>query len=74
MLDPTTTPSFLTPTEVAKLLRVSRSHVQNLQKSGALPSLRIGERRFVIRRVDLDRYLEQSFVQTNGKRKAASHA
>ena len=47
-------PRFLTPEEVADLLRVSRRTVYNWLRSGQLPALRIGKV-WRIRREDIER-------------------
>ena len=46
-------PQFLTPEEVADLLRVSRRTVYNWLRAGQLPAIRIGKV-WRIRREDLD--------------------
>ncbi len=51
-------PHLLRPAEVAAVLRISRSSVQRLVESGALPSLRFGGI-VRIRESDLVRFVEE---------------
>jgi excisionase family DNA binding protein len=48
---------FLTPAEVAAILKIPRERVYRLCSSGALASIPLGENTRRIRRVDLDAYL-----------------
>lgn len=58
-LDAEKIPLILTVVEVAKILRVSRSLVYALVRSGELPSKRMGRRGIIrICRADLIRYIE----------------
>jgi excisionase family DNA binding protein len=49
---------FLTPTEVAALLKIRRETVYRLCSSGVLRSIRLGDNTRRIRRTDLDAYLD----------------
>jgi len=51
---------FLTPAEVAELLRVSSMTVYRLIKSGELPAAKISSS-FRLREDDVDAYLESRF-------------
>lgn len=51
---------FLTPAEVAELLRVSSMTVYRLIKSGELPAAKISSS-FRLRESDVDAYLESRF-------------
>lgn len=53
MRDTEALPRFLTPEEVADLLRVSRRTVYNWLRSGQLPAIRIGKV-WRVRREDID--------------------
>lgn len=53
MSEPASLPRFLTPEEVAGLLRVSRRTVYNWLRSGQLPALRIGKV-WRVRREDIE--------------------
>ncbi len=53
-------PRFLTPAEVAELLRVSPMTVYRLIKAGELRAARIGKS-YRIREQDVDHYLEARF-------------
>ena len=53
---------FLTPAEVADMLRVSTMTVYRLIKSGDLPSTRVGKS-YRLAEDDVDRYLSRSFTQ-----------
>ncbi|MGE3619074.1 MAG: helix-turn-helix domain-containing protein [Acidimicrobiia bacterium] len=56
----TSRPRFLTPAEVAELLRVSPMTVYRLIKAGEIRAARIG-RSFRIREQDVDAYLQARF-------------
>lgn len=51
------TPAAFTAEEAADYLRISRAGIYRLMKNGALPRAKIGDRT-VIRRVDLDAFLD----------------
>ena len=53
---------FLTPAEVADLLRVSSMTVYRLIKAGDLPAVRVGKA-YRIREDDIDRYLADRYTQ-----------
>ena len=53
----------LTLAEVAEELRVSPTHVRRLIATHGLPHIRIGERRIIVRRVDLEAWLETRVVK-----------
>jgi excisionase family DNA binding protein len=53
---------FLTPQEVADLLRVSSMTVYRLIKSGELPAVRVGKA-FRIREDELDAYLAARYTR-----------
>lgn len=55
---PITADALLTTTEVAQLLRVSRTFVYTETREGALPAIRLG-RAVRYRRSDVDNYLAQ---------------
>jgi excisionase family DNA binding protein len=48
--------AMLTPSEVAKALRLSTRHVRNLLAEGELPAVRVGSR-WRVKRTDVDAYL-----------------
>jgi len=48
----------LTLAEVAEELRVSPTQVRRLIAAHGLPHIRIGERRIIVRRADLEAWLE----------------
>lgn len=52
-------PAAFTAEEAADYLRISRAGVYRLMKTGKLPRAKIGDRT-VIRRVDLDAFLERA--------------
>jgi excisionase family DNA binding protein len=56
---------LLTVSEVAATMRVSNMTVYRLIKSGQLPAIRVGKN-FRIRESDVDRYLSDRAVQTDG--------
>jgi excisionase family DNA binding protein len=51
--------SFLKPTEIANVLRVSTQTVRRLIDSGTIPSVVVGKQRRV-ESADLDRYLKRT--------------
>lgn len=53
----------LTLAEVARELRVSPTQVRRLIAAHGLPHARIGERRIIVRRVDLEAWLETRVVK-----------
>jgi excisionase family DNA binding protein len=53
---------FLTPQEVADLLRVSNMTVYRLIKAGELPAVRVGKA-FRLREDDLDAYIAARYTQ-----------
>ncbi|HEY7940128.1 MAG TPA: helix-turn-helix domain-containing protein [Acidimicrobiales bacterium] len=53
---------FLTPQEVADMLRVSKMTVYRLINSHELPSVRIGKS-FRLREDDVDRYLAERYTE-----------
>lgn len=54
---PTELPLLLTPTQVAKELSVHRTTVYELIKSGELPAVPYGPRRYMVKRDDLLAYV-----------------
>lgn len=61
---------FLTPPEVARLLRIRQSKILSWIRSGRLPALNLSEGqrpRYRVRRVDLDHYLESKAVAPANK-------
>ncbi len=56
---------LLTVGEVAGLMRVSNMTVYRLIKSGQLPAIRVGKN-YRIRRGDIERYLSDRTVLTEG--------
>ena len=58
------TDAFLTPTEAADRLRVSKMTVYRLIHGGHLPAVQIGKA-FRIRTSDLDAYVEAATVRPN---------
>jgi len=59
---PQTRPSFVTVSEVARQLRVSKMTVYRLISSGELPAVRIGKS-YRIREEDVDAYLVARYTQ-----------
>ncbi|HNV68263.1 MAG TPA: helix-turn-helix domain-containing protein [Candidatus Ozemobacteraceae bacterium] len=57
--------TFLTPAEVAKVLRSSVFHVRNLIKYGLLPAVRAGKRQLRVSVKALGDYLEAQRVESN---------
>ena len=57
--------SLLTVGEVAELMRVSNMTVYRLIKAGQLGAIRVGKN-YRIRRTDVDRYLSDRAVRTDG--------
>ena len=55
---------FLTVAEVAEILRLNPQTVRNWIDAGTLPAIRVG-RRVRIKRVDLDRILENGYQGTS---------
>lgn len=53
-------PKFLTVTEVAAMVRVSKMTVYRLVHNGELPAVRVG-RSFRVSEDDVDEYLRKSF-------------
>lgn len=56
---------FLTATEAAERMRVSKMTVYRLIRTGALPAVQIGKA-YRVREDDLERYLNSSYVKTSG--------
>lgn len=54
---------FLTPDEVAALLRVSADAIRRLLRRGALPAVRIG-RAWRVEEAELQRWLRRGFLRT----------
>jgi excisionase family DNA binding protein len=52
---------FMTQAEVMEYLRVSRTSVHRLMKSGAFPYIKL-ERKVLFRKRDIDAYLEAHLV------------
>lgn len=50
-------PDLLSPSDLVKFLPIGKNAVYELLKTGAIPSLRITERRIVVTKVALGRYL-----------------
>ena len=55
-------PRFLTASEAAERMRVSKMTVYRLIRSGKLPAVRIGKA-YRVREDDLERYLNASYVR-----------
>lgn len=55
-------PRFLTASEAAERMRVSKMTVYRLIKSGKLPAVQIGKA-YRVREDELERYLDASYVQ-----------
>lgn len=53
-----TPPAYLTPGEVAELLRTTRTAVYTMVQRGRLPGVRKVGRRILVRRVELLRWIE----------------
>lgn len=51
-------PAYLTPLDVARVLRCSKAHVYNLISTGELKACRIGQRLLRVARSELRRYLD----------------
>jgi excisionase family DNA binding protein len=66
--DPQTfvTGGLLTVAEVAQAMRVSNMTVYRLIKSGELPAVRVGKN-YRLRETDLERFLEERSVRTEGR-------
>ena len=62
MANPDARARFLTPAEVADLLRVSSMTVYRLIKAGELRAVRVGKA-YRIREDDIDRYLAERYTQ-----------
>ncbi len=58
-------PRFLTATEAAERMRVSKMTVYRLIRAGKLPAVQIGKA-YRVREDDLERYLNSSYVQVPG--------
>lgn len=58
-------PRFLTATEAAERMRVSKMTVYRLIKAGKLPAVQIGKA-YRVKETDLESYLESSYVHTVG--------
>jgi excisionase family DNA binding protein len=56
---------LLTVSEVATAMRVSNMTVYRLIKSGELPAVRVGKN-YRLRETDLERFLEERSVRTEG--------
>lgn len=54
---------LLMPSEVARLLRVSRFGVYKLVKRGRLAAIRVSHRALRVRRCDLDRFIRECQVR-----------
>jgi excisionase family DNA binding protein len=51
-------PELLTVEQVAELLKLSKATLWNWINAGTFPAVRVGDRRFRIKRSDLDAYLD----------------
>jgi excisionase family DNA binding protein len=58
-------PRFLTASEAAERMRVSKMTVYRLIRSGKIPAVQIGKA-YRVREDDLERYLNSSYVNTSG--------
>lgn len=53
---------FLTVAEVAELLKLNQETIRNMIDRGELASVRVGSRRVRVRRSDLDKFLDASWI------------
>lgn len=58
-------PDLIPVSEVAKMVFLSESHVRRLAASGAIPSVKYGERQRLFRREDVERW-RQDRLKPNG--------
>lgn len=58
-------PRFLTASEAAERMRISKMTVYRLIKAGKLPAVQIGKA-YRVREDDLERYLQSSYVKASG--------
>ena len=58
-------PRFLTASEAAERMRVSKMTVYRLIRSGKLPAVQIGKA-YRVRENDLEQYLNSSYVNSTG--------
>lgn len=59
---------FLTLRQVAEVLNVSLRYVRTLRQSGALPVVRLSPRCLRVRRIDLDRMVEERMAGRRSRR------
>jgi excisionase family DNA binding protein len=58
-------PRFLTASEAAERMRVSKMTVYRLIRAGKIPAVQIGKA-YRVREDDLERYLDSSYVNGTG--------
>ncbi len=58
-------PRFLTASEAAERMRVSKMTVYRLIRSGKIPAVQIGKA-YRVRETDLEQYLNSSYVKSAG--------
>lgn len=58
-------PRFLTASEVAERMRVSKMTVYRLIKAGKIPAVQIGKA-YRVREDQLEQYLDSSYVHSTG--------
>ncbi len=54
---------YMTPDEVAKIMRVSRNQVTEMINGGELPAIRFGKKLWRIRKTDLQNYLSRNYTR-----------
>ena len=52
-------PEFLTPHDVADLLELSVNTIYKMLRDGKLPGMRLGEKKWRVRKPDLERYFRE---------------
>ena len=58
-------PRFLTASEAAEQLRVSKMTIYRLIRAGKIPAVQVGKS-YRVRVLDLERYLDSSYVNNSG--------
>ncbi len=58
-------PRFLTASEAAEQLRVSKMTIYRLIRAGKIPAVQVGKS-YRVRVDDLERYLDSSYVNNSG--------
>lgn len=58
-------PRFLTASEAAEQLRVSKMTIYRLIRAGKIPAVQVGKS-YRVRVDDLERYLDSSYVNSTG--------